>query len=984
MESTRYRYATWARRPSRPTLERGLEVRVLGPIDIRVDGAPLVVDTRKAVAILVLLGVERRPYARDELAAMLWPESDDESARSALRRTLSVLRSALGGRWVVADRSAVALDGDGVHVDLADLEAAASSGDHAGLRRAASLARGPFLAGFSLRDSPDFDDWRATRAVAVERLVGDVLERLATTAEADGDMSGAIAAASRRLDLDPLDEPARRQLMALLARAGDRAGAIRQYRAGVAVLERELGVAPLAETTDLYEAIRDAQVSAGGGEERASISPAAAVDRPASAAATDVAALPVRPARLPIVGRDAELAALVAAHHAASPRGRVAVLTGEAGIGKSRLAEALAESISASGGRVLAARAFAAEGTIAYAPIVELLRAGFADPGAAAALAGLTPPTLREIERLVALPPEVARDLPAAPPDAGRDDQPAARARLLDAIATVLVALVAGDIPGLVVVEDLQWADDASREALLFLVRRLEDRPVLVLLTWRPEDLDDRGDAFAAAVERVPDVTLGPLGRLGPDDVARLAAAAEDAGMASYAVPALVEESEGLPLYVVEALAVGPAAASDGPPRGVRALLRERLGAVSETAGQLLAAGAVIGRSFDLATVRTASGRSEDETISALEELVRRGLVREVGGGERGTAFDFGHARLRDAAYEATSLARRRLLHRRVAEVLRAAADGRDDPGRLALIAGHERAAGRDAEAAEAYREAGARAREVYANREALDHLGTALALGHPDVAGLETTIGELRTVLGDYAGAVAALEAAAAVTPEDGLPAIELRLGRVHARRGDTATAASHLDGALDQLDGRSTTADPRLLGAILVERSVVAVRSGDLALAGSLAARALEVGTADDDPRAIGAALRLLGLVARERGDLDAARDALTRSLGIAAGDPDPGAAIAARNALALVEAAAGDRDTAIRLLEEALVACRRTGELHLEAAVENNLADQLHAAGRTDEAMAHLKRAVTLFADIGGQPGELEPEIWKLVAW
>ena len=135
--------------------------------------------------------------------------------------------------------------------------------------------------------------------------------------------------------------------------------------------------------------------------------------------------------------------------------------------------------------------------------------------------------------------------------------------------------------------------------------------------------------------------------------------------------------------------------------------------------------------------MRTASGRSEDETISALEELVRRGLVREVGGGERGTAFDFGHARLRDAAYEATSLARRRLLHRRVAEVLRAAADGRDDPGRLALIAGHERAAGRDAEAAEAFREAGARARAVYANREALDHLGTALALGHPDVAGL-------------------------------------------------------------------------------------------------------------------------------------------------------------------------------------------------------------------------------------------------------
>ena len=128
---------------------------------------------------------------------------------------------------------------------------------------------------------------------------------------------------------------------------------------------------------------------------------------------------------------------------------------------------------------------------------------------------------------------------------------------------------------------------------------------------------------------------------------------------------------------------------------------------------------------------------------------------------------------------------------------------------------------------------AGARARTVYANREALDHLATALALGHPDVAAIETTIGELRTILGDYLGAITALESAAAVSAEEDLPAIELRLGRVHARRGDTATAASHLDGALDQMERLGPSADARLLGAIVVERSIVAVRSGDLPLA-------------------------------------------------------------------------------------------------------------------------------------------------------
>ncbi len=267
----------------------------------------------------------------------------------------------------------------------------------------------------------------------------------------------------------------------------------------------------------------------------------------------------------------------------------------------------------------------------------------------------------------------------------------------------------------------------------------------------------------------------------------------------------------------------------------------------------------------------------------------------------------------------------------------------------------------------------------MFANREALEHLGAALALGHPDVAGLQIAIGEVRAALGDYVGAVAALEAAAGLASEIELPGIELRLGRVHARRGDVATAASHLDAAL-------AGADPRLRPAALVERGAVALRASDLDMAAALADEALDAEAGIGDARTAGAASRLAGLVALRRGELDAARTALQRALAVAgqAEDADPGATIAARNGLALVEAAAGDQGAAITLLEEALAECRRTGETHLEAAVENNLADQLHAAGRTEESMAHLKRAVVLFAEVDGEPGELEPEIWKLVAW
>ena len=368
------------------------------------------------------------------------PSRTTNRARSALRRTLSVLRSALGGRWVIVDRSAVALDGDGVHVDLADLEAAAASGDHAELRRAASLARGPFLAGFSLRDSPDFDDWRATRAVAVERLVGDVLERLATTAEAAGDMSGAdrrrVSPArprsARRTGPAPADGP---------ARTGRRPGRCHPPVPGAGSPSSSASWASRRWRRRRTCTRRSGTPSCPRRRRRpAPISPAAAADEPAAAAATDVAALPVRPARLPIVGRDAELAALVAAHHAASPGGRVAVLTGEAGIGKSRLAEALAESISASGGRVLAARAFAAEGDDRVRPDRRAAPRRLRRPGRRSR-AGRPDAADAARDRAARRPATGGRPRPPCrTADAGRDDQPAARARLLDAIATVLVA----------------------------------------------------------------------------------------------------------------------------------------------------------------------------------------------------------------------------------------------------------------------------------------------------------------------------------------------------------------------------------------------------------------------------------------------------------------------------------------------------------------------------------------------------------------
>ena len=176
---------------------------------------------------------------------------------------------------------------------------------------------------------------------------------------------------------------------------------------------------------------------------------------------------------------------------------------------------------------------------------------------------------------------------------------------------------------------------------------------------------------------------------------------------------------------MVEYLAALRAPHADGElPGGVRELLAARLDGLGEAASQLLTAAAVIGRSFDVDTLRNASGRGEDETVAGLEELTRRGLIVE-----REPGYDFSHDKLLALAYERTSLARRRLLHRRVAEQLAA---GRGDAGLIAL---HLLAAGLTSEAADAFRERGRPGEPLHAYSEALDAYRSAIALGHGDPA---------------------------------------------------------------------------------------------------------------------------------------------------------------------------------------------------------------------------------------------------------
>ena len=915
-----------------------VNVMLLGPPRVERDGMPVAFDTRKAIALLAVLALVERPRPREVLAELLWPDHDAEHARGALRRTLSTLRSAIGPEAVDATRDRVSLvRGGSLEVDVDRFRALAAAGD---LGPAIAEFRGELLEGFGLRDAPAFEDWQRGEADALRRELATVLARHV-------DATGDLALARRWLELDPLHEPAHRALIRLYARGGDRAAALGQYRECVRTLSRELGVPPLAETTRLYEAISEGTLEG----------PADAVAAPAPAQSAPRAA--------PLVGRGDDRRALVELHREIGADGRVAVLEGEAGIGKTRLAEELTAHARERGAAILCGRAYEEESALAYGPLVAALRERLRED--AAWVDAVPPRALAEAARLL---PDLSA---AAPPPL---DGPAAQARFLDGVWETLAVAAAGAAPGVLFIDDAQWADDATIGLLAYGLRRLAGRPLLVLLTWRtPPPAGLR--RVVAELERTGGGVVRRLGRLSEAEVGELLTAARP-GAEPELARRLHQETEGLPFLLVEYLNT----LGDDPawplPAGARELLLGRLDAVGETARQVLAAAAVIGRSFDVGTVRAASGRSEEETVGALEELVGRGLIREGS-----FDYDFGHERLRALVYEETSLARRRLLHGRAADALTGpdatVADSLRTASPAAAVARHLRLAGRDAEAAEAYVRAADDARALFANAEALEHLRAALALGHGDPAPLHAAIGDLHTLRGDYADALASYETAAAHCPPQLLASVEHRIGQVHHRRGERALASSHFQAALAAASGSDLGARAR----ITADLSLTAHDDDDPARAAELAEHARALAEQAGDPRALGQAHNLLGALATSAGDTAAALGHLDRSLALAQATADPGARVAALNNLALAHRARGELDRALELTTTALELCSTQGDRHREAALHNNLADLLHAAGRPEQAMEQLKRAVAIFAEVGGE-GEPQPEVWKLARW
>ena len=261
---------------------------LFGPPRTEIDGQAVNISRRKATALFAYLALTGRGQSRDALATLLWPEKGQSSARAELRRSLYFISKALGNQWLETDLETAGLssklststEGD-LWLDVVDFQKklkACEAHEHPPaeicpdciphLERAVDLYTDHFMAGFSLRDSPAYDEWQFFQAEGLRGQLASALTRLSSFYTSRQDFETAIRYARRWLTLDPLHEPAHQNLMVLFAQSGQKTAAIRQYQVCLELLNEELGVDPSQETVQLYERIKEGEFESMTGVDR--------------------------------------------------------------------------------------------------------------------------------------------------------------------------------------------------------------------------------------------------------------------------------------------------------------------------------------------------------------------------------------------------------------------------------------------------------------------------------------------------------------------------------------------------------------------------------------------------------------------------------------------------------------------------------------------------------------------------------------------
>ncbi|MGA8574095.1 MAG: AAA family ATPase [Candidatus Cybelea sp.] len=675
-----------------------LEVRLFGQADIRYNGTPVKFAKRSSTLAMLALLVLKRGLAvsRETLAFTLFPESDEASALAELRRYLYLANKALppqeGEPWILGDAETVRWnDAAGAFVDIVEFERL--SAERNTQQHAVELYTGDLLENV-------YEDWvLAERERLRTRYLG-LLDELIDRYRSERSFSDAIACAKRVLSADPWREDTLRSLVAIRYESGDTAGALAEYDRFAKRLRDELGVTPMPETVAVRHSILR-QEAVPGSVTPSPYAPAAQEHRRAISI-------------LPFVGRKKDLAALYNAWgRAARGSAGLILLTGEAGVGKTRLSAELARIVQSEGGRVFVGTTAYPEST-PYQAIVEALRSGLplllARQISAERRAVLAPllPELHDPDVRGVLFSETTSER--------------ATARIYEALSFAVRGL-ASPRPLLLILEDLHWAGSGTIEALGSIVRDATRSPILVVATCRQEEtpLAHPLRVLQRSLRAHFNVEELELERLNESDVGELVVRVEGLRERGTAfVQSLYARSEGNALFLDEAISVmlddrEPLLAS----ATVAGVIAQRIGRLGEEARTVAEIAAVVGTGCSVPLIREVSNLSSAAIARGLDELVDRRILREAGV-RAGYDYVFSHHLIAESIYSEIEADFRKQRHFRVAECLRAILES-NGPASAREIARHYECAGSSDGAAEWYLSAARSAVAVHAHGDVIE-----------------------------------------------------------------------------------------------------------------------------------------------------------------------------------------------------------------------------------------------------------------------
>lgn len=783
-----------------------LHLLVLGTPELWLGNEQIIFPTRKALALLVYLALERSRQPRERLMALFWPESDEKRSRGALRTTLTHLRRALptpiAANLLHSSGDQIELDITHLTIDAQQLAEAVGQGDTAQLTAVLAHHRGHFLEGFTLADAPDFEEWVTVQREQLQRQLAQLFDQLSQQQLATRQFEQAITTAVRWRNSNPLDEAAHCRLIESHLLAGNQTAARQAYEQCQAILAAELGIAPAPATQALAKRLR--------------------IDAPPP--------LP-QPRPTPsggqtgnvFVGRTAEHSKLATWWHTGQTQ--VVVIQGEPGIGKTRLAAEFLRWVAVQGGDLVQGRAFEAGGRLPYQPLIDGLRQRLEQENAPEDL--LSDVWLAELSRLL---PELRDRYPDLPPPT--TDERLAVTQLLEAVARLGQSLAqkGGGKTAVWFIDDLQWADAATLDALFYCARSwaTSQTPLLLLCTIRSEAvaLDASLAAWLAQLRR--DVTLTSLG-LGPlsaRETSELIARWQISQTHSTALGDwLYRETGGHPFYLSETLQAwreeGNAAWMATQTRlvaipSVRQLVLSRVRQLSLAGRGLLTAVSVLGRPASFAQLCQVARLDDETALLGLDELLARGLLAETN--HLAHPYSFTHDHVRDVVYDEAGAARRRVFHHRAYTALSAEATPAAELAHHALAAGLTEAALTHSAAA------GAAAMAVFALRDAVYHYEQARTLLRTlatfAAGSLQQTVysklGRAHELLGDLAAAEAVCQEFLELARQADQPAL---VCEALNRLASLAIYSQRLETAVSHLQEAAALAEQHQLARALVE---------------------------------------------------------------------------------------------------------------------------------------------------------------------